>query len=129
MRMAVKKYKLPQTYSHRPVSTFWFQPPSTVEHKLGVIRTLNHGADSIVTNEIEKDNEQRHIHRSLQKGGILSGPLRGSPTRRTLKLRTSNNLSRKIKPLVVLPYIKGTSEALIRIFASYNTRTCKYIQV
>ena len=83
-----------------------------LEHKLGVIRTLTHRANLLVTEDEDKSQEFSHIQKVLSVSGYpryaweLPGRKKQVPHPRLQ--------SEKPKGHVTIPYIRGVSEALCR---------------
>ena len=100
-----------------------FSSNHPVQHKLGVIRTLHHRADTVITDPVDTTSEKEHINNALSKCGYHKWAFDRvqQPKKRTLK--TNNDSDNKSKGQVVIPYIKGTSEALRRIYGKYGIRT------
>ena len=91
--------------SHHPLS-----------HKQGVVRTLHHRADNIVSNEDDLRREKEHLDTALShckypKWAIKSALFR--PRQRT------EPISRP-KTIVTLPYVNGVSEVLQRKFKDHG---------
>lgn len=102
-----------------------FQSNHPIQHKLGVIQTLHHRADSIISDQEDKEEEKSHVNSALQKCGYPKWAF-DKATKQT-KDKPSNNkdsFNAETKGQVVLPYIKGTSEALRRTFGKYGVRAC-----
>ncbi|KAI8496553.1 hypothetical protein Bbelb_258520 [Branchiostoma belcheri] len=104
-----------------------FSSNHPLEHKLGVIRTLFHRADTIITNPQDREAEKEHITQALLNCGYpkwavskATAPKRSTTDRN----RQSNSSTRQNRGLVVLPYVKNTSEALRRIFGTHGVKTC-----
>ena len=91
-----------------------------LEHKLGVIRTLFHRAETVITDPLTVKKEKEHITKALSKCGYprwafnkRQKPTEGEPARKD---------TQPPKGHVVLPYIKGISEALRRNFNKVGIR-------
>ena len=94
--------------------------------KLGVVKTLFHRADTIVTKESEKKAEQDHLRKALHHCGFknwaidkalnLGGKDNKEPTN-----HSSNNSGRTAS--ATIPYHGDLSEKLKRIFREYNITT------
>jgi len=92
-------------------------------HKLGVVRTLFDRKEAIVTEQKDKEEEEKHITEALARCGY--------PRWAIEKVKRQSNSSKpnkekkqiteeKSKHMVVLPYVKGTTETLQRIFRSHK---------
>ncbi|XP_072025331.1 uncharacterized protein [Amphiura filiformis] len=95
-------------------------------HKLGVIQTLHHRADSIISEQEDIAEEKSHINSALKKCGYPNWSFDKAKKAKEGKSKNSNlkNTNVETKGQVVLPYVKGTSEALRRIFGTYGIRVC-----
>ncbi|XP_066279172.1 uncharacterized protein [Branchiostoma lanceolatum] len=103
-----------------------FQSDHPLDHKLGVIRTLFHRAETIITDPKDLEEEKVHITHALKKCGYptwaVDKATRPKPPRQiNSKQCQSKHTNRGI---VVLPYVKGLSEGLRRIFNAHGIRTC-----
>ena len=91
-----------------------FSSHQPTEHKLGVIRTLTHRANTLVTEEEEKQKEVLHLKKVLSISGYpkwawdLPGSTKITPHPRT------KDPARRPKGHVTIPYVGGVSEALVR---------------
>ncbi|XP_072050079.1 uncharacterized protein [Amphiura filiformis] len=97
-----------------------------LEHKLGVIQTLHHRAGSIISEQEDIAEEKSHINSALKKCGYPNWSFDKAKKAKEGKSKNSNlkNTNVETKGQVVLPYVKGTSEALRRIFGTYGIRVC-----
>ncbi|KAI8477527.1 hypothetical protein Bbelb_447410, partial [Branchiostoma belcheri] len=98
-----------------------FDSNHPLDHKLGVIRTLSHRANAIVSDPQDLETEKSHLTQALKLVATPSGP---STKRPAQPPNTKPSAGTKSKGLVVLPYIKDLSEALRRIFISHGIATC-----
>ncbi|XP_072042908.1 uncharacterized protein [Amphiura filiformis] len=101
-----------------------FESNHPVQHKLGVIQTLHHRADSIITDQEEK----LHVNKALEKCTFCNYPKwafdRANKPKKARSDNNKDNANVETKGQIVLPYIKGTSEALRRTFSNYGVRVC-----
>ncbi|XP_072017038.1 uncharacterized protein [Amphiura filiformis] len=100
-----------------------FSSNHPLQHKLGVIHTLFHRAETVISDQVDCDEEKLHITEALSKCGYpkwafdrLNKP---KDTSKPPKDSTNTN-----KGQVVIPYVKGISDALKRIYSSYGIRVC-----
>ncbi|XP_072015061.1 uncharacterized protein [Amphiura filiformis] len=112
-----------------------FSSNHPIDHKLGVIRTLYHRADTVVTNLQDREDEKAHVNNALVKCGYPKWALDKATEPKTHKTSDVGD-KRPNKGHVVLPYIKSTSEAIRRTFSNYGvsvffkpTRTVRQILV
>ena len=111
---------LQEEVPHRPISQFFLTPPTS--QKLGVYRTLMDRAHGIITESEDVQTEEDHIKSSLRKCGYLDWSFRQIDQQMSRRSKTKPKPSQK-KGMVTIPYVKGTSEALQRIFNKYNVAT------
>ncbi|XP_072039137.1 uncharacterized protein [Amphiura filiformis] len=90
-----------------------------IDHKLRVIRTLYHRADTVVTNLQDREDEKAHVNNALVKCGYPKWALDKATDPKTHKTSDVGD-KRPNKGHVVLPYTKGTSEAIRRTFSNYG---------
>ncbi|XP_078582762.1 uncharacterized protein LOC144865701 isoform X2 [Branchiostoma floridae x Branchiostoma japonicum] len=104
-----------------------FQSEHPLEHKLSVVRTLFHRAETVITDPQDKQKEKLHITQALKTCGYPTWAIEKAtaPKPPSPSDTTQNNASRgKNRGIVVLPYVKGVSEGLRRIFTSHGIKTC-----
>ena len=89
-----------------------YQP---VEHKAAVIKTLIHRAKEIPSNEQLKEIEISKVKHSLRKNAYPSQFINKIVAKETLPREEDNDNKH-----VILPYIKGLSENLRRVFKNHN---------
>ncbi|XP_066263270.1 uncharacterized protein [Branchiostoma lanceolatum] len=88
-----------------------------LQHKIGVVRTLTDRANVIVTEESDKTLEIEHIHNALSTCGYPDWLFHVSKEKRSK--RTPANQTRVMRRgTVSIPYIKGISETLMRLYRS-----------
>ncbi|XP_060756448.1 uncharacterized protein LOC132867510 [Neoarius graeffei] len=97
-----------------------FDSHHPLEHKLGVIRTLQHRAQNIPTTVEGKEKEQNHIRKALQNCGYPNWSFFKSRKRNIMDKEDNRNKRKNI----VIPYISGLSEKLRRIFYKHNIPVC-----
>ena len=85
-----------------------FNSNHPVDHKLGVIRTLYHRADTVVTDDLDRQEEKSHVNSALAKCGYPKWALK-----RVVKPKPKKPPPADSKPAskgsVAIPYIKGFS--------------------
>ena len=105
-----------------------FSSNHPLDHKLGVIRTLFHRADSIITDPQDKNHEREHVKQALTKCGYPQWAINKATSQKPPQHSDRNNHNPGTATLnrgfVILPYIQGISEALRRIFSSHGVKTC-----
>ena len=92
-----------------------FQSNHPVQHKLDVIQTLHHRANSVITDPVDEESEMSHINNALKKRGYPNWSFD-----KAAKPKTKSPSTTESKGQVVMPYIKGTSEAIKRTFGNYG---------
>ena len=94
-----------------------------LEHKLSVVRTLLHRADTVVTEPEDKVEELLHVKEALHNCGYGEWTVfRARPKEKRADTADSQeNTGKKI--FTMLPYVEGLSEKLKRAFASAGVNT------
>ena len=96
-----------------------------LEHKRSVVRTLLRRADTLVSEEEDKQKEVRHVKEVLKINGYKEWTFRIPKKKDKQKDQSKKDSAGKKFP-VCLPYIPGTSEQLSRIFKTHGIPTyCK----
>ena len=98
-----------------------FHSNHPVQHKLGVIQTLHHRADSVITDPVDQESEKLHINNALKKCGYPNWSFDKAAKPKT-KPPSKIKATIESKGQVVMPYIKGTSEAIKRTFGNYGVK-------
>ncbi|XP_051781539.1 uncharacterized protein LOC127527292 [Erpetoichthys calabaricus] len=102
-----------------------------LEHKLGVIRTLQHRANTIPTDSEAREAEEHHVKKALNKCGYPSWSFvkaGRTPTERSKRfMREEGHPLPKRKPLLI-PYVSGVSEQLRRIFSKHQVSVAFKLQ-
>ena len=103
-----------------------FESNHPLEHKRGLVRTLTHRAETIVSDPEDRERELDHVLTALSHNGYPSWLLK-DPKQPTQERQPSSEAMRqtssgtvKEKYPVVMPYIRGFSEELRRILKGYN---------
>lgn len=96
------------------------------EHKRGVIKTLLHRADSVVSDDCERQAEKDYIKKVLTFNDYPTHFIQSvlDESQRANPIQSDNRRARTIKksPPVVIPYIRGVSEEIRRIMKQYNVQ-------
>ncbi|CAH1244343.1 Hypp7269 [Branchiostoma lanceolatum] len=104
-----------------------FQSHHPLHQKLGVIRTLMDRCNAVVTEDQDKELETQHIKRALMRCGYPEWTFQKVEQQRrrkqTEKTKTSKQQEEKAKGMVIIPYIKGVTEPLERMFRKHNVAT------
>ncbi len=87
-----------------------------LQHKLGVVRTLMHRAETIVTEEEDKGLEIEKIRKALEVCGYKRSHFAVANARNPPERQSST--SNVNKGSVVVPYVRGVSEGLRRVLGS-----------
>ena len=85
------------------------------EHKLGVVRTLRHRANTIVSEECDKEEEYEHLKRVLSISGYPAWAWKAKGSRK-INISQRTRSQHPPKGHVTLPYIGGITEPLCRKF-------------
>ena len=91
-----------------------------IEHKLGVVRTLNYRADVNITEEEEKNKEKQHIEQALKKCGYPSWAVKSRGKAKEKKVNRKGNQMSSRRARVTIPYVAGISEKIRRILADHD---------
>ena len=89
-----------------------------LQHKLGVVKTLFKRAKEVSSKSEDEQQEKRHIRKALRNCGYKDWQFRLAerpPINRVDKPEFSGSC--------VIPYVRGTSEALKRVFEKAGVRT------
>ena len=98
-----------------------FNSSQPLQHKLGVIRTLNHRADTNVTREEDRQEEKKLIKDVLAVNDYPEWTHKVVARRETREANPrSNNAPNTRKGHVALPYVPGVTESLQRLFRSHG---------
>ena len=93
-----------------------------LEHKRSVVRTLIQRAESIPSTDDFKKEEMEHIKEALAANGykpwMMKIPKKKEKNKNTAEKSPGNRL-----PPIALPYIKGLSENLQRLFRTHDVST------
>ncbi len=91
-----------------------------IQQKLGIVKTLFHRCDSIVTDPADRRIEKDTIKNALRDSGYPEWAL--NPPAPTPRVDNDPQPEQEsgAKKLVVLPYLKGTSERLARCFRKHG---------
>ena len=89
-------------------------------HKLGVIRTLNYRADTIISDSEQISEEKDHIKTSLQRCGYPNWAFQKV---NKAKQRNKGAAGQSIKARVTIPYIAGLSERIKNSYKSFGIAT------
>nr|XP_054774799.1 uncharacterized protein LOC129282974 [Lytechinus pictus] len=101
-----------------------FSSNHPLEHKLGVIKTLFHRAEAVITDPVTVSEEKAHVKRALSKCGYPSWVFNKIDNSAKGKSPPRKDNPKPPKGQIVLPYVKGLSEALRRNFSQFGIRVC-----
>ncbi len=88
-----------------------------VKQKIGIISTFENRIEQLITTEEDKVKEKKHVKKALKRCGHPNWSL----NRQKKKKSEEERVERRGK--VVLPYIKGISEKLAKIYKRYDIET------
>ena len=106
-----------------------FKSHHPLQNKLGVVRTLLDRCNNIITEEKDKETEETHIEDALNKCGYPNWTInkirksihqKNSQPSTVRKQQEKRNKEHRMKGMVVLPYIKGTTEAIPRVMTQHQ---------
>ena len=89
-----------------------FRSHRHMEHKMGIIRTLTHRADTIISDPQDKEREQKHLKKVLHVAGYSKWAGQ-APLRK--KIRPHPRNTDRAKGHVTLQYIGGVTEPISRL--------------
>ncbi|XP_072041200.1 uncharacterized protein [Amphiura filiformis] len=98
------------TYTDQYLSFASHQP---LEHKLGVIRTLTHRAETLSSDQASLDTELQHVKRSLSICGYTKWAW-NTPHSKKVSPKPKRRTDNPPKGHITLPYVQGVSEAINR---------------
>ena len=96
-----------------------FESNHPLIHKLGVIRTLNHRAATIISDPVEADKELDHLESALRKCGYPNWSFIKADYREPRATRPKD-ISNRPPVRVTIPYVKGVSERLKKTFKQFG---------
>ena len=91
-----------------------FQSNQPMEHKMGVIRTLTHRADTIISDPQYKEREIKHLKKVLSVAGYSKCAWQ-APGRKKIRPHPRNTDCARAKGHVTLPYIGCLTEPISRL--------------
>ena len=102
-----------------------FDSHHPLQHKLGVTRTLMHRAKTVVTHEKDREVETKHLKDALKTCGYGDWTFQVAQATMTNKIKDQRQSKRDHnktvgRPFITIPYIRGTSEALRRVFNKHG---------
>ncbi len=113
---------------HKPTHTdqyLNFSSHQPLQHKLGVIRTLTHRAETIITEEKDKDEEKVKIKTALKKCGYPDWAFTVANKKNDktqMGEKSADRVNKGKVPSVTMPYIQGASDALRRILTKHGVQ-------
>ncbi|XP_072043208.1 uncharacterized protein [Amphiura filiformis] len=117
--LKVKVYRKP-THTEQYLN---FSSHHPLEHKLSVVRTLLHRAETVVTDPADKAEEIAHVKNALKNCGYQDWTFfRGQPKEKDSSSQNRDTETAN-KGFVTLPYIEGLSEKLRRAFRTAGVST------
>ena len=96
-----------------------FKSNHHIKQKIGIIGTFQHRIKKLITEDEDKKQETRHVRKALKRCGHPNWSLYRKKDKK--KDQDQERVERRGK--VVLPYVKGKSENLARIFKRYDIET------
>ena len=96
-----------------------FESNHHLQHKRSVVRTLMDRVDKLVTKEEDQEQERNHVKTALKANGYKPWMFKTPKPRKKQDSNNPGNQSQK-KINVPLPYIRGISEKLTKIFRDHG---------
>ncbi|XP_038055844.1 uncharacterized protein LOC119727843 [Patiria miniata] len=115
----------PIKFTQKPTHTdqyLQFDSHHPLVHKLGVIRTLQYRADTIISDEDQIPKEKDHIQTSLHQCGYPNRAFH--KVNKNKHQRKDKGGAKPVKARVTIPYIAGLSERIKNSFKSRGIATC-----
>ncbi|XP_035673223.1 uncharacterized protein LOC118413797 [Branchiostoma floridae] len=102
-----------------------FQSHHPLHQKLGVIRTLLDRCNTVTTEDQDKEQETQHVKRALTRCGYPQWAFNKveQQKKRPKQKELSTKQQEKTKGMVTIPYIKGVTEPLERVFRKHGIAT------
>jgi hypothetical protein len=97
-----------------------------ISHKMSVVRTLVDRAETVITEPEDKEKEMRVISTALKGCGYPTWTVEATQkaiTEKKEKRKATADKKENNKGHVTIPYIRGTSERLRRVFKSHRIGT------
>ena len=99
-----------------------------LQHKLGVIRTLFERCVDIVSEEEDRRKEEQHVVEALKQCGYPEWSFRRVRKQLSTKLERKREKNQRkegerSRGQVILPYVKGVTEGVSRIFNKHSVST------
>ena len=92
-----------------------------------MVRTLLDRCDYLITEKEDKEVEEQHIRRALTKCGYPSWTFTKIRKQMLIqkedKKKSRKEVKDKNRGLIVIPYVKGVSEAISRVFKKHHIST------
>ncbi|XP_068723335.1 uncharacterized protein [Montipora capricornis] len=121
---------LSTSVSRKPTHTdqyLQFDSHHPLIHKLGVIRTLEHRANVVISETAEREKEKAYIKSSLRKCGYPEWAFQkaGARNRQTNSTdRGYKGQGRTTKASITIPYVAGISEKIKNAFKAHGISAC-----
>ena len=102
-----------------------FSSHHPLHHKQGVVRTLIDRADALCSDPMDREEEYKHVDAALQRCGYPAKVIKGVIHSRSNPRPKPNSSGKKSsqkerKTMAVVPYVKGLSEKVQRIFKKHG---------
>ena len=105
-----------------------FNSNHPLDHKKSVVRTLLHRADKLISNEEDRQEEIKQVRTAPQLDGYPNWVLNSSTNqnhatehaKQPTDSRSANSTSKTRSYAVQLPYVKGLTEPLCRLYKQYE---------
>ena len=109
------------THTDQYLNFRWNHP---LQHKLGVIRTLHHRAENVITDPEGQHREKDHINEALKDCDYPSWAIEraSKPSDQRTKDDHKHEGKNPSKGLVTTPYVRNLTESVHRVFRSYGVQ-------
>ena len=109
---------------HTLINILLFDSHHPLEHKLSVIRTLFHRAETVVTTPEDKDSELKHVKTALKRCGYKEWSFKRACVKKDKSTSNQQDSASdtKNKINVVISFVQGLSKKIKRVYSQYGPR-------
>ena len=102
-----------------------FDSHHPLEHKLSVVRTLFHRAETVVTTPEDRNSELKHVKTALKRCDYKEWSFKRACLKKDKSTfnKQDSASDTKSKINVVIPFVKGLSEKIKRVYSQYGAST------
>ena len=100
-----------------------FSSHHPLEHKRSVVRTLMYRAKNCITTKEDQQTEMKHVKKVLSANGYSRWAFNLPQPKKKENTPPSKNTTIVRAPTIAIPYVKGLSEQLARIYKAHGINT------